>query len=74
MNENNMIKVWRFRDAPQIYKELSLHGGDEDYIAILPATMAHDPPLWLEVAPFAVCDVETYPLDDGSIVYISAHA
>jgi hypothetical protein len=73
MNEDKMIKVWRWDDAPQEYRALSRHAGDEDYIALVPAALAHDPPIWLDVAPFTIFDVETYPLGDGSIIYISAH-
>ena len=32
-----MIKVWRFEDAPKKYRALSTNGGDEDWIAFVPA-------------------------------------
>ena len=30
------IHVWPFHDAPQAYRDMSPHGGDEDWIALIP--------------------------------------
>lgn len=30
------ITVWRFDDAPEEYRNLSTHGGDEDWVIFVP--------------------------------------
>jgi hypothetical protein len=70
-----MIRVWRFEDAPQEYRDLSPHGGDEDWLAVVPWSMKDDWIPWLEGGgPFGVCDVSRHELDETEIVYIGAHA
>jgi len=32
----NAILLWKFDDAPEEYKLLSTHGGDENYVAFIP--------------------------------------
>ena len=71
------IKVWEFRDAPAYLRELSTHGGDEDWLAVLPPAYADDPPSWMwSGTGFGVGDVEFYnhPDCDGYKVAIGAHA
>ena len=69
-----MIRVWRFRDAPEEFRKLSKHGGDEDWLAHVPAEMAEDYIGWMETGSFGACDVSEHKLDDGSVVRIGAHA
>lgn len=67
------VTVWRFDEAPIELRSLSTHGGDEDWLAILPP--GQTAPLW--AAPgsqFGVCDVSEHELLDGSTVLIGAHA
>lgn len=67
------IKVWPFYDAPEEYQKLSGHGGDEDWLALLPPGSEH--PGWTYPGTaFGVCDVSEHHLPDGSIVLIGAHA
>lgn len=33
----NPIRVWRFEDAPEEFRRLSRCGGDEDWVAHVPA-------------------------------------
>lgn len=70
------ILVWRFHDAPQEFQDLSRHGGDEDWLAVVPASMVGDYIPWLEEGRggFGVCDVEEHRLADGRAVFIGAHA
>jgi hypothetical protein len=69
------ILIWRFHDAPEEYRNLSEHGGDEDWIAVLPAAMAGAWIPWLESgSSFGCCDVSEHPLPDGRKVLIGAHA
>jgi hypothetical protein len=36
VTKNNYIKIWNWEDAPDEYKSLSTHGGDETYVAFIP--------------------------------------
>lgn len=69
------IRVWRFDDAPAEWQALSEHGGDEDWLAHVPAALAGEWPAWMESGTaFGWCDVSDHPLPDGSVVRIGAHA
>ncbi len=69
------IQVWRFRDAPEELQALSCHGGDEDWLAVVPPGLANDWLGWMdEGTPFGCCSVSEHALPDGSIVRIGAHA
>ena len=62
-------KLWIFSDAPMVYKELSQHGGDEDWVIFAPTGFDAG----YLVDRLTVCDYQEYPID-GGIVYITAHA
>ena len=69
------IQVWSFYDAPEAYRELSPHGGDEDWLALIPAHLADRYIGWLESgSSFGRCDVSEHPQPDGSIIRIGAHS
>jgi hypothetical protein len=73
-NEKKMIKVWRFEDAPENYKNLSENGGDEDWLAFVPKALENEYiSLFDEGTSFGVCCVNEYKVKDG-VVYIGAHA
>lgn len=44
MNDSEFppIKVWHFYDAPEEYRALSGHGGDEDWLAFVPDEVGLD--------------------------------
>lgn len=71
------ILVWRFGDAPKEYQELSPHGGDEDWIAFIPAVYANDYGDWITWAdtgcPFGCCNVSVHDVPGGTI-RIGSHA
>lgn len=69
---NKTILVWEFYDAPLQYRALSQHGGDEDWLALVPKDYPHNIP-WLEHGTFGVCDITVHECEDG-IVYIGAHS
>lgn len=72
MGSARMIKVWRFEDAPKAYSQLSPHGGDEDWVALVPEDMSR--PLWMDSGTsFGCCDVSEHKVSLGT-VYIGAHA
>lgn len=67
------IRVWRFWSAPPEYRALSNHGGDEDWVAHLPA--GEEEPAWADTgSSFGCCSVSRHELPDGSCVLIGAHA
>ena len=71
------IKVWVFEDAPTELQALSQHGGDEDWLVLVPAVLDKDwerwEPLWLSKTD--TCDAPSrHTLDNGDVVYIGAHA
>jgi hypothetical protein len=71
---DNTIKVWRWEDAPENYKALSTHGGDEDWVAFVPDILKYNWIGWMESGTaFGCCDVYEYEVENG-IVRIGAHA
>ena len=72
------IKIWPFYDAPKKYRELSNNGGDEDWLALVPAHISDEwcseygRPIWLDVPAFGCCCVDDR-IKDG-VVYIGCHA
>lgn len=71
--QGQALIIWSFYDAPGELRCLSRHGGDEDWIALLPADMSQ--PSWMESGTsFGCCDVSEHDLPDGRRVFIGAHA
>lgn len=69
------ITIWRFEDAPNRIRRLSPHGGDEDWVALVPELM--DTPMWMhEGTPFGFCSVTEHAHPDypGFKILIGAHA
>lgn len=71
-----MITVWRFCEAPEELRKLSTNGGDEDWLAVLPPTMASDYIPWIESSGFGCAGVYTHnhPTQPGYIVKIGCHS
>lgn len=71
--------MWVFRDAPKQYRDLSDNGGDEDYVALIPAgvdtgqsalfNFLSDSGSW-----FGCCCIDEHTLENGDTVYIGSHA
>jgi hypothetical protein len=73
----NHIRVWKWEDAPEELKALSQHGGDEDWVALIPPKLADQYIGWMESGgPFGCCHVSehTHPELPGYEVRIGAHA
>lgn len=69
------IKVWKFKDAPDEYRNLSRHGGDEDWVALVPANYSNEWLGWAEEGTnFGCCSVSRHELEGGAYVLIGAHA
>jgi hypothetical protein len=73
-----VIKVWRFQDAPQRLRKLSRHGGDEDWIILVPKDFDDRriaPWDWWRQTPlFGNWFLQEERLPNGDIVMITAHA
>ena len=73
--ENTHIRVWSFYDAPSELRALSTHGGDEDWLALVPPHLSKDYIGWLESGSrFGCCEVDETLLVGGWAVHIGAHA
>lgn len=69
------IQVWRWEDAPADLQDLSDHGGDEDWVAFVPPALKGIRLDWAQSGTqFGICDVQVIEREDGSTVYIGAHA
>jgi len=71
------INVWKFKDAPEELRNLSDHGGDEDWLAVIPPQMTNKYISWMEEGTaFGICDVYYYdhPTKEGYEIAIGAHA
>jgi hypothetical protein len=70
------IIVYRFEDAPADLRALSRHGGDEDWLAVVPRALCDEPsndwplpygddigplPEWMHQGPFGVRRVSVTP-------------
>lgn len=68
------IRIWPFHEGPEEYQALSPHGGDEDWIAYVPACWNGLPFFLEEGSRFGCCSVSEHKLPDGAIIAIGAHA
>lgn len=74
MTTDRAILVWHFDDAPEDFRKLSGHGGDEDWLAFVPDALKGEWIPWLDSgSSFGCCDVSEHPVD-GGVVHIGAHS
>lgn len=72
--KDSRIHVWEFDRAPVLLQLLSKHGGDEDWLALLPPYWV-ELPFWMESGSgFGCCDTSTLELSNGWTIAIGAHA
>lgn len=76
MRDANAITVWRFEDAPADLRELSTHGGDEDWIALVPKAYTRRYMLfWLDrISTTLDPQIVEHPSLAEYEVWIGAHA
>lgn len=69
------IRIWRYHDAPQVLQDLSDHGGDEDWLALVPKEI-YDAVGWLGWLEngIGVSSTSRHELLNGDIVFIGANA
>ena len=73
IEDGKTIHVWTWLNAPGELKSYSNHGGDEDWVVLLPKE--HEIPSWIYPgSPFGCCCVSEHQLLDGRTVCIGAHA
>ena len=72
INQEKVIIIWEFDNAPIEYQQLSENGGDEDWIALV-IGYGNETPLAVEKISSGLFSVDRYSVDEGTI-YIGAHA
>lgn len=75
--EKTPIQIWRFEDAPKHLQDQSNNGGDEDWIALVPAAYENEHMPWLDLdehGPFGCCCVHKIPQPDGAVLHIGCHS
>lgn len=71
--QGRAVVVWAWWDAPGELRSLSPHGGDEDWVALVPKDVQR--PSWTDSGTaFGCCDVSEHEYEDKRIVLIGAHA
>lgn len=76
MVDMNAILVWRFEDAPLEFQGLSERGGDEDWLAFIPADVwdKHGRPAWMGEGgtQWGVYATDIHIVDSG-VIAIGVH-
>lgn len=69
---SDVMMVWEFEKAPPDLQELSLDGGDEDWLVYVPHTVQfpYGTPRWIEQLSNGT---DMFLLPDGSRVFIASH-
>lgn len=76
--DDDAIIVFRFYEAPSWAAQLSPHGGDEEWVALVPARFDDDHIPWLEESCFGPACVSKHKVKAGPYkgwtVVIGAHS
>ncbi len=72
------ILVWRWAHAPEKYKKLYNHAGDEEWLAYIRKDYIYEE--WVEYAmsderngPFGGCHISVHKLDNGDEIRVGSH-
>lgn len=68
------ISLWNFSDAPEHLQALSPHGGDEDWLSLVPTGV--NIPWWMDEDAgtcYGCCSISHTKTDEGTVI-IGAHA
>jgi hypothetical protein len=72
------IKIWQFHDAPKELRNMSISGGDEDYLALIPPNYVGEYFGFLDSESFGCCSIYEIKIDSGVykgyLVLIGTHA
>ncbi len=78
MTEIESIKIWKFHDAPKEFRAMSVAGGDEDYLALIPPNYSEDYFGFLDSESFGCCSIDEFKIEKGMYkgytVLIGTHA
>lgn len=66
------LAMWRFEQAPPLLAALSQHGGDEDWVVLIPPDFG-ELPFWMSEGTSFASSVDIYDLPEGWQLLISAH-
>lgn len=69
---DSSIRIWAWVDAPGELRAFSDHGGDEDWVCLVPKELANDYLPFVDA--LGVCRVSNHILTDGRKLLIGAHA
>lgn len=69
---DSSVRIWKWWEAPGELRFLSDHGGDEDWVCLVPKEMVGDYLPFIDA--LGVCRVSEHTLTDGRKVFIGAHA
>lgn len=73
----DVITVWSFNKAPEEYRKLSPHGGDEDFVVLSATEDVWDFKLGNLLDGITICDYSKHEVlvnDKKMFVYITSHA
>jgi hypothetical protein len=69
------VLVWRFKNAPKWAKQLSINGGDEDWLAICSVYFWNEQNQYIPwIERMGACDVDVFKVDEKFMVFIASHA
>ena len=78
MSEIESIKIWKFHDAPKEFQDLSISGGDEDYLTLIPPNYIQEYFGFLDCIHFGCCSIDEIKIEKGLYkgysVLIGTHA
>ena len=73
LDPTKTILIWRWEDAPEEYRKMSTHGGDEDWVAFVPKELAKEYIRFLDEGIFDNA-VDNIIISGVGAVIIGAHA
>lgn len=69
------VMVWEFQNAPKWARQLSINGGDEDWLAICTLKFWNQRNQYIPwIDRLGVCDVDGFEVDAKFVVFIGSHA
>ena len=76
--EMEPIKIWKFEDAPEEFRNMSISGDDKDWLALISPTYINEYLPFLEGDSFGCCSVDEFYIHKGLFkgykILIGAHA
>lgn len=71
----HVVKIWEFHNAPRYLQDLSMNGGDEDFVILFPnKRLSENLGFERMVDSMTVSGCDWYLLDSGEYVAILSHS